>query len=131
LACSTPARGQRPRVCLGRPDGRESMTRMSAPTPSGIPTPGKVVASGAVVLAMTVACVAGLDGLIQPGAWRWTVGVILAIVTAVIVAARLALRRWAGPDVSTAASLTPSLAGLAAGLWLLAARFGGSAPRAT
>lgn len=107
------------------------MTRMSAPTPSGIPTPGKVVASGAVVLAMTVACVAGLDGLIQPGAWRWTVGAILAIVTAVIVAARLALRRWAGPDVSTAASLTPSLAGLAAGLWLLAARFGGSAPRAT
>lgn len=107
------------------------MTRLSAPTPSGIPTPTKVVASGAVILAMTTACVAGLDGLILPGPWRWTVVAILTAVTGVIVAARLALRRRFGPDVSTLASLTPSLAGLVTAVLLLAARFGRSAPRGT
>ena len=107
------------------------MTRLSAPTPSGIPTPTKVVASGVIILAMTTACVAGLDGLILPGPWRWTVVAILTAVTGVIVAARLALRRWFGPDVSTLASLTPSLAGLVTAVLLLAARFGRSAPRGT
>lgn len=107
------------------------MTRPSAPAPAGIPSPGQVVASGLIILAMTVACVGGLGGLVVPGPWRWTVAGVLAVVTVVIVACRLALRRWRGPDVSTAASLAPSLAGLVTGAWLIVARFGASNPRAT
>lgn len=107
------------------------MTRTTAPAPAGIPTPGRVIASGLITLAMTIACVNGLSALVVPGPWRWTVAAMLTAVAAVSVTSRIALRRWRGPDVGTAASLMPSLAGLATAAWLVTARFGGSNPRAT
>lgn len=104
---------------------------MRAPVSGGIPSPARVVGSALTSVAIVVACLLGLEGLVAPGPWVTSAAVMLAVTTAAIVGARLWLRATLGPDVGTGTSLLPSLVGTLVGAWLLVARFSHSAPRAT
>lgn len=96
-----------------------------------LPSPGRIIASGALLATAVSASALGLSAVITPGAWRAEVVSLVLLVSAVVVLARLSLRAWRGPDVGTFATLAPTFLGAAVSTWLVLGRFGTATATAT
>lgn len=99
--------------------------------PEYLPSPGRIIASGALLALAVSASALGLSAVITPGGWQSEVVSLVLLVTAVVVLARLSLRAWRGPDVGTLTALVPTLLGTAASVWLVLGRFGRATATAT
>lgn len=91
-----------------------------------LPSPGRLVASGALLATAVSASALALTAVVSPGGWRVEVVALVLLVTAVILVLRLGLRTWRGPDVGTFTALAPTFVAGIFSTWLVVARFSGS-----